>query len=233
MRTPSFSRSPACCTSVRHRSSPPMPPSRYVRRAPGEMTNGGLETIRSYVSVPTGSKREPSRRSAGVAPDRARVNRVKTRARGLRSVAVTRVACCEAYSAWMPEPAPTSSAEATGVRTVIPASVLDAPPTPRTTPSSCEPMPPAPPTAQPRSETMNQSWPSGPLYGRTSTVARTSSSSRITQPSSTHSASGSAARARSYGTGRWSRKSRTSVSSGEPPRVARSAGTVSLRASAA
>lgn len=80
---------------------------------------------------------------------------------------------------------------------------------------------------------MYQSCPSGPLYGRTSTVARTSSPTRVTQPSSAHSASGSAAAARSYGTGCWSRKSRTSVSSGASPRVARSAGTVSLRASAA
>lgn len=197
------------------------------------MTKGGLETIRSYVSSATGSKSEPSRRSAAGAPESARVSLVKPRARGLRSVAVTPVACCAACSAWIPDPVPRSSARPTGVRTVIPASVVDAPPTPSTTPSSWLPIPPAPPTPHPGSETMNQSCPSGPPYGLTSTVARTPSSVRATQPSATHSSNGSAAAACPAGTGCCSRKSRTSVSSGVPPRVARRAGTVSLRASAA
>lgn len=49
---------------------------------------------------------------------------------------------------------------------------------------------------------MNQSWSSGPLYGRTSTVARTSPSASVSQPSATHSVSGSTAAARPAGTGR-------------------------------
>lgn len=106
------------------------------------MTNGGLDTIRSNVSSSrTGSNSEPSRRSAAGAPDRARVSAVMCRARGLRSVAVTRVACRAACSAWIPEPVPRSRAAETGVRTVIPASVVDAPPTPRTTPSALLPIP--------------------------------------------------------------------------------------------
>lgn len=72
-----------------------------------------------------------------------------------------------------------------------------------------------------------------PPYGRTSTPARTVPSAWLTQPSATHSASGRAARARSSATGRCNRNSRTSVSSGVSPRVARRAGTVSLRARAA
>ena len=63
---------------------------------------------------------------------------------------------------WIPEPVPRSRAAVTGVRTVMPARVVDAPPTPRTTPSFRLPMPPAPPTAHPRSDTMNQSSPPGP-----------------------------------------------------------------------
>lgn len=122
--------------------------------------------------------------------------------------------------------------------------MVDAPPTPSTSsrrgiPAALPPapIPAAPPTEQPRSETTQASALSNPAtsfaYGRTSTVARTSVPSRSSQPSASASSTGRAAAAAAYGTGCWSRKSRTRVSSGVPPPVARNAGTASLRASAA
>ncbi len=156
-------------------------------------------------------------------------------ARGLRSVAVTRVACCAACSAWMPEPVPRSRAAATGVRTVMPARVVEAPPTPRTTPSSRaadaagaadraaqvghdEPVLAAGPAVRPH------------VHGGGDLVAPPA---RVSQPLSRQASTGRTSATRACGTGCWSRNSRTSVSSGVSPRVARSAGTVSLRASAA
>lgn len=87
---------------------------------------------------------------------------MKLRARGLRSVAVTRVASTEACSAWIPEPVPRSRASPTGPRTVSPASVVEAPPTPRTTPSAVLPIPLGAAHRAAEVEAMNQSWPSGP-----------------------------------------------------------------------
>ena len=60
------------------------------------------------------------------------LNAAKLSARGLRSVATTRSLWRAARIAWMPDPVPTSSADATGRRTVKCESVSEGPCTPAT-----------------------------------------------------------------------------------------------------
>ena len=89
---------------------------------------------------------------------------------------MTRVACCAACSAWMPEPVPRSSAVATGVRTVMPGQgrgrAADAEDQLRAVrvpdAAGCRRR------RRPRSPGRRRSTspaPSGPPYGRTSTLA--------------------------------------------------------------
>ena len=122
-------------TTSRQIASPGSPLSRKTNSLSGEITNGGLATIRSKVSPSTGSNRLPSLRSSE-RPFNRDPSAAYSSARRLTSVATTVRACRAASSACTPEPVPISSARSTGRRTVRVASVREAALTPVTTSAS-------------------------------------------------------------------------------------------------
>ncbi len=198
----------------------------------GEITNGGLVATRSNSSPATGSKKEPARTSRLSTPLRAALNRVSRSARSLTSVATTVPECVARCSAWTPQPVPRSSERPTGARVVSWASEVAAELIPRTW--SVLTFEAAPSRPGVRSLATHRST-SSAAYGRTSTRARTSPTERSSSPAvhSRSSRSGSARSTSSARTGAWSSHRRVRVSTGLPPRVARSPGRVSLRESAA
>ena len=223
-------------TTARHRSSPARPAVAVGRTAAdGETTKGGLETTRSKRSPATGSNRLPARRSTS-RPFRAAVRAAKARARGFVSVADDRSMRAGPGAA----PAPRSRCRGPGRdptcgRTVTWARVVDAPPIPehvvRPDRSRARRRSRCPGRrrrgSRPRPRRTAGCPPSGQGSGRDRSGADETAVDEGVQPAQRPNGR---ARRRPAPAGR---RAGSSVSSGEPPRVARSAGTVSPRASAA
>ena len=83
-----FRKSAAFEIIVLEISSPCIPASRYWKSGRGDITNGGLQTIRSKVSFDTGSNNEPCRKSILIFEATA-LNSPAVSARRLVSVATT------------------------------------------------------------------------------------------------------------------------------------------------
>ena len=115
--------------------SPDCPPSRYSNSGTsgvrGVMTKGGLLTISPNRCPATGSSIEPSTTSQS-SPLSSALNRANASARVEMSVTVTCPACQPRCRACTPHPVPRSSARSTAGRGVHEASVVEAPPMPRT-----------------------------------------------------------------------------------------------------
>src|SRR5215469_10057401 len=161
--------------------------------------------MRSKRSWAAGSKKFPRRNSVFDTPLRWALSAAIASARGFTSVATTVSACRDASSAWMPFPAPTSSARATRRRTVSFASVTEGGWMPATQSASAGP-------SLSRSETIRRS-----PCGTNLTAARMPPCPGSSQPArlSASASSDPRARARSPADSVWpKRKSRTSAASG-------------------
>ena len=231
-KPPSSRWAGASLTRRRQSPSASSPPSRNTKRDSGEITYGGLETMRSKRSPRTAENRSLSRVVTLATPLSPIVNRAKPSARRFRSVATTSPAWELAFSACTPPPVPRSRARPIGRRTVIRARSTELAPTPITWSGAT--LPPAPSVATVgASLATRNSWPCSLSYGRMRTSPRTRSPSTATRPArsaSSRARGASAAPAERPSTGTPTRKSRTSEQSGEPASVRRRRAATSFRA---